>query len=155
MNHDYQTQLDQAWVGERRGEVFFSAVAEHTSDPAMKSKWTDLAELERRVGTALERLVDIQQIPVETLSMEMAGREFAAASVNESLASITEVIDTAVETYNAMRDTGPAEHATELDILARHEIALQTFVRCELAGQSDSSMDEVTQLLQELRASQS
>jgi len=67
------------------------------------------------------------------------------------MASLVGVIDAAVDAYNSMRDTGPEEHAAELDILARHETALQTFVQREVALQPENSLEEVNDLLEELR----
>jgi len=155
MSDGYQASLHRAWVGERQGEVFFATLAELTADPEMKRKWTLLAELERRVGIALERIVDVPEDEVVgTDSVETAARRFAAEPLAEGMASLVAVIDAAVEAYNTMRETGPKAHATELDILARHEIALQTFVRREVALQSADSLEEVESLLGELRAQQ-
>ncbi|MFP6806729.1 MAG: hypothetical protein VB957_06050 [Pseudomonadales bacterium] len=46
---------------------------------------------------------------------------------------------------------GPEQHAVELDILARHEIALQPFVRREVAQRSTDSLEEAEDLIEELR----
>jgi len=152
MSDSYQARLHRAWVGERQGEAFFATLADLTTDQEMKHKWTLLAELERRVGLALERIVNIRQgEQVETDSVETAARRFAAEPLARSMASLVGVIDAAVDAYNSMRDTGPEEHAAELDILARHETALQTFVQREVALQPENSLEEVNDLLEELR----
>lgn len=152
MNDSYQADLQQAWVGELQGEVFFAKLAELTTDASMRQKWTALAELERRVGVVLEDIVDTsQRAAVEMQATEQAAITFSAAPLPQALASIVDLIDGAVESYNAMREKGPEEHSRELEILAEHEIALQTFVRRELADQSSDSMEEVDELLNELR----
>jgi len=153
MSDAYQASLHRAWVGELRGEVFFATLAQLTADSEMKRKWTVLAELERRVGLALEPIVELPESEaVETDSAAAAAREFAAEPLAEGLASIAGVIDGAVEAYNTLREAGPEAHAAELEILARHEIALQTFVRREVALQAKDSLEEVEGLLEELRS---
>ena len=152
MSEDYQARLHRAWVGERQGEVFFNTVANLTSDRQMKHKWTVLAELERLVGVALEHIAKIQHNEsFEVESMETAARRFTSVPLAQGLASIVGVIDTAVEEYIALRAEGPEEHAVELDILARHEIALQTFVRREVAQRLTDSLEEAEGLIEELR----
>ncbi len=152
MSEAYQERLHRAWVGERQGEVFFATLADLTTDPEMKHKWTTLAELERRVGVALERIVTIPQNErLETDSAATAAGQFASQPLAQSMASLVGVIDAAIEAYNTMRDTGPEEHAAELEILARHEIALQTFVRREIDLQPTDSLEEVDALLAQLR----
>lgn len=152
MSDSYQSALHRAWVGERQGEVFFAKVAELTAEPEMKRKWTVLAELERRVGIVLADIVETSEGEViDTQSAEQAAIEFAAAPLPQAMASIVGVIDGAVDRYNALLDDGPEEHARELEILAEHEVALQTFVRRELADQPADSLEEVDELLKELR----
>lgn len=161
MSESYQTHLYLAWVGERQGEVFFDTLAALTADQQMKHKWTVLAELERRVGVALERIVKIQHNEsneveaIEVESMVAAAKKFTSVPLAQGLASIVKVIDVAVEEYITLRTEGPEEHAVELDVLARHEIALQTFVRREVAQRSTDSLEEAEGLVEELRLIQS
>lgn len=153
MTDEYEDRLHRAWVGEIQGEAFFVKLAELTEDAEMKRKWTILAELERRVGEALEPIVDRSlDEEVEVGPTEAAASTFASVPLAEGLASIVDVIDGAVEAYSAMRDTGPEAHAVELDILARHEIALQTFVRLEITLDTMDSLSEAEALLEELRS---
>lgn len=148
---DHQQRLYTAWVGEIQGEAFFAALAAATSEEDMSTNWALMAELERRVGVVLAGIVNnAQSDAIETESSVSAAKQFAAAPQDQAMASIGPVIDSAVLLYNTMRDEGPTGHATELDILARHEIALQTFARRELA-EEDGSMDEVVALVEELR----
>ncbi len=155
MAESYQAQLQRAWAGEVQGEAFFAALAEQTTDREWQQKWHTLAELERRTGAALEPIVEAgQDTRLETGPAVAAARELAAEPMPQGLASLVTVIDSAVDAYNTLRDTGPDAHKVELDILARHEIALQTFIRRELAGQPADSLEEVDELLQELRSLQ-
>ena len=151
MSESYQTRLHLAWVGERQGEVFFNTLAALTADQQMKHKWAVLAELERRVGVALEGIVKIQDNEsIEVDSMVNAAKKFTSVPLAQGLASIVDLIDAAVEEYIALRAEGPEEHAAELDILARHEIALQTFVRREVTLRSTDSLEEAEGLIEEL-----
>ena len=154
MKNSYEERLQQAWIGERQGEVFFATLGGLSADPEMKRKWSTLAELERRVGIALERIVEPPQAPIDTTPSAAAARRLAAQPLAEGLASLVGVIDDAVERYNALRDTGPREHAVELQILARHEIALQTFIARELTSEPADSLEAVNELLSELRLEQ-
>jgi hypothetical protein len=60
------------------------------------------------------------------------------------------VIDAAEDAYNNLKFTGPAEHQTQFDVLARHEMALQVFVKREMKREANS-LQAVDEPLAELK----
>ena len=155
MTEDYQSRLQQAWIGELQGEVYFEALAAHAEDAREKENWLALAELERRVGRVLEPIVDTSaDISLESEGIVAAAKGVAALPYEQAVASMIDLLDQAVASYNDLQAQGRPEHERELDILARHEIALQSFAKREVSGDSAGAMDEVNALLVELRSAQ-
>ena len=93
MTEDYQSRLQQAWIGELQGEVYFEALAAHAEDAREKENWLALAELERRVGRVLEPIVDTSA----DISLESEGIVAAAKNVDITVPLVVRLEGTNVE----------------------------------------------------------
>ena len=150
MDTEYQSHILSAWLGEVRGEVFFGRLAELSDEPDVSGKWATLAELERYVGQVLEPIVEKPEGEVDTSEARSQAEGLATLPIDKAAAVMDKVIDDAVDHYNHLKQVGPPEHKKELDILARHEEALQFFVKREMHGDADS-LQAARELLVELK----
>jgi hypothetical protein len=143
--------LSELWVrayqGEVLGEALFGTIADTLDDPERARKMRVLSTLERRtkeaIAPALERAgVSTDPDPemftlADALSQGVAWDDFLSATQ-----TITEQY---IPLYQRIGELDPSELAAS-ELLVAHEAALRSFARAELAGNTETSLDEINAL---------
>lgn len=150
----YLDGIRSAWLGERFGEVFFTAMAQHAADEPMQSKWRQLAELERVTGARMAALLEAHGERAETeerieVSDEVLSRYTDVPHI-EAMHHMRDVVEKAIVHFDQLLAVAPDEDVPAVRFLVEHEQALMTFVDCEIAGDAEDSLKDVERLLTQL-----
>jgi hypothetical protein len=143
----------KAYQGEVLGEQLFDRVAaqlEENGEAEHAAKMRVLATMERRtkeaIAPALERAgISTQADPEVLATAEILAGATATISWNELMASFEPITAQYSAMYVRIGELDLAEQAAA-DLLVAHELALRNFARAELAGQSDTSLDDINAL---------
>ena len=149
--------IEKLWVkayqGEVLGEQLFDRVAaqlEEDGEAEHATKMRVLATMERRtkdaIAPALERAgISTQPDPEMLATAEILAGATATTPWNELMASFEPITSRYSAMYVRIGELDPAEQAAA-DLLVAHELALRNFARAELAGHSDTSLDDINAL---------
>ena len=147
----YLDSIRSAWLGERFGEVFFTAMAERTDDDAMRSKWQSLATLERVTG---ERMAEVLESYGETAATTEAievGEDILSRYADvphiESMTEMRDVVEKAIVRFDQLLAIAPDADVPAVQFLVQHEQALLTFVEREIAGDGANALEDVNRLI--------
>jgi hypothetical protein len=141
---------EQAYQGEVLGEALFGGIAERIDDAGHASKMRVLATLERRtkeaVAPALARAGISTAPDAEMLALaEALVPDSATKAWEEVMGSLEAITGQFIPLYERIGELDPSEREAA-DLLVAHEVALRSFARAELAGESATSLDPVTAL---------
>ncbi len=147
--------LDTLWrkahQGEILGELLFAGIAAQQQQDAERArKMRVLAALERStkeaIEPALQRAGVSTEADEETLSTAKVLIDASAAIAwEQTLASLEPITAQFIPLYRRIGQLDPSEQEAS-DLLVAHEVALDTFARLELAGDLQSSLDEIEAL---------
>ena len=70
----------------------------------------------------------------------------------EALQQMMTLVEPAIERFRALLEMAPDEDRDAVQILFDHEIAIQRFAERELAGDTETSLDPVRDVIQRARA---
>ncbi|MEQ8692736.1 MAG: hypothetical protein RIC89_18115 [Pseudomonadales bacterium] len=148
---DYIEGIHGAWLGERFGESFFTALAEKTPDSAMRPKWQRLAQLENVTGRKMAALLEAHGESATTSESTTVGDEVVGRYLDgshlDAMLKLKEVIEKAIIRFDQLLALAPDEDVPAVQFLVQHEQALLTFVEREIAGDADHALDDIDQLL--------
>jgi hypothetical protein len=145
--------LDVLWVkayqGEVLGEALFDRMADQIDDEEHKTKMRVLAKLERRtkesVAPALERAGLSTEPDPESLRTAEALSGAATTPWNDLLATFEPITSQFCAMYRRIGELDSSESETS-ELLVAHELALRSFARAEIAGDTTTSLDEINAL---------
>ena len=139
----------KAYQGEVLGEALFGRMADHMDDQDHVAKMRVLAELERRtkeaVAPALERAGLSTAPEDESLQTAEALAGAAVTPWKDLMATFEPITSQFCAMYRRIGELDPSEKETS-DLLVAHELALRAFARAEVAGDTETSLDQVTAL---------
>ena len=153
----YRDGILSAWRGEQWGREFFALLAAATDDADRRAKWAVLAELERVTGDILLPLVAAgnDDAPAEKREdTDAAAAAYGALPYAEALQQMMTLVEPAIERFRGLVDMAPEEHREAVQILFDHEVAIQDFAKRELAGDTETSLDPVREVIARARASE-
>ena len=151
---EYRDGILSAWQGEQWGREFFKLLAAATDDADRRSKWQVLAELERATGDTLAPLVAGDACAEKRADLDAAAAAYAALPHAEALQRMMTLVEPAIERFRALLDMAPEEHREAVQILFDHEVAIEQFAKRELAGDTETSLDPVRDVIARARASE-
>ena len=139
------------YQGEVGGEALFMAYMAAETDSTRKLKWATCMQLETetkarlrpfliRVGLDLEEERDAEELAQRRAS-------YPARTWVEHMQWLVRVTDYYLEQFRALESAAPPEDLEIMQSMIVHESALQNFARCELAGDTDTSLEAVNALL--------
>ena len=136
-----------SYQGEVLGEAYFSHMAEHTTEPVRRAKLEALTALERCTKELLvapmERL-GISTVPDQSILDGVAsGTNFDYRAMLDTVLVFTAK---SLSDYTQLRGLVESRDAAVIDQLIAHELALEVFVRRELAGDIDDSLQPIRAL---------
>jgi hypothetical protein len=145
--------LDVLWVkafqGEVLGEALFDRMADQIDDEEHKSKMRVLAKLERRtkesIAPALERAGLSTEPDPESLRTAEAFSSAAATPWKDLLATFEPITSQFCAMYRRIGELDPLESEMS-ELLVAHELALRSFARAEIAGDTATSLDQINAL---------
>ena len=145
--------LDVLWVkayqGEVLGEALFDRIADQIDDEEHKSKMRVLATLERRtkesIAPALERAGLSTEPDPESLHTAEALSGAATTPWKDLLATFEPITSQFCAMYRRIGELDPSESEMS-ELLVAHELALRNFARAEIAGDTATSLDQITAL---------
>jgi hypothetical protein len=145
--------VDELWVkayqGEVLGEALFGRFADQIADEEHAAKMRVLAELERRtkeaIAPALERAGLSTQPDPDSISTAEALAGAGTTPWLELLATFEPITSQFCAMYRRIGELDPTERAAS-ELLVAHELALRNFARAEIAGDTQTSMDEINAL---------
>ena len=145
--------LDALWVkayqGEVLGEVLFDRMADQMDNADHKAKMRVVAKLERRtkesMAPALERAGLSTDPDPESLRAAEALAGAATTPWKDLLATFEPITSQFCEMYRRIGQLDPTERETS-ELLVAHELALRNFARAEIAGNTETSLDQINAL---------
>ena len=145
--------LDVLWVkayqGEVLGEVLFDRMADQIDDEEHKGKMRVLAKLERRtkesMAPALERAGLSTEPDPESLRTAEVLASAANTPWNDLMATFEPITSKFCAMYRRIGELDPSESETS-ELLVSHELALRSFARAEIAGDTENSLDQINAL---------
>ena len=154
-SNEYRDGIVSAWQGEQWGKEFFDRLAEATEDADRRGRWEVLAQLEAATGDRLAPLVadDAKAASREARpKIDEAADAYAQLPYAEALHQMMTLVEPAIERFRVLLDMAPDEDRDAVQILFDHEIAIQRFAERELAGDTETSLDPVRDVIQRARA---
>lgn len=154
---EYRDGILSAWQGEQWGRQFFELLAAATDDAECRAKWEVLRELERATGDALAPLVaddanDADASAEKRPDLGAAAAAYGALPHAEALQQMMTIVEPAIERFRELLDMAPEEDREAVQVLFDHEVAIERFAKRELAGDTETSLDPVRDVI--ARASQ-
>jgi hypothetical protein len=145
--------LDVLWVkayqGEVLGEALFDRMADQIDEEEHKAKMRVLAKLERRtkesIAPALERAGLSTEPDPESLRTAEALSGAAATPWKDLLATFEPITSQFCAMYLRIGELDPSESQTS-ELLVAHELALRSFARAEIEGDTATSLDRINAL---------
>ena len=150
---EYRDGILSAWQGEQWGRQFFELLAAATDDADRRSKWEVLAELERATGDTLAPLVADDATAAKRTDPGAAAAAYLALPHAEALQRMMTLVEPAIERFRELLDMAPEQHREAMQILFDHEVAIRQFAKRELAGDTETSLDPVRDVIARARAS--
>ncbi|MEP7382339.1 MAG: hypothetical protein ABI910_11665 [Gemmatimonadota bacterium] len=148
----YVMGLERAYRGEVFGEAVYAMAARLTRDPDRRRKWKALAQLETLTKTRLSKTLALAGVSVR----EHAARRWLGAAAGLLVGALPwrftmallGVITRSSTPFFERLDSQSAEcGGSHVGGLGAHERAQSQFVRRELAGDEEHSLDDVLALL--------
>lgn len=149
---EYRDGILSAWQGEQWGRQFFELLAAATDDAGRRTKWEVLAELERVTGDTLAPLVADDASAEKRPDPSAAAAAYGALPYAEALQQMMTIVEPAIERFRELIDMAPEEDREAVQVLFDHEVAIERFAKRELAGDTETSLDPVRDVI--ARASQ-
>ena len=146
--------IDVLWVkayqGEVLGEALFGRMAEQIDDEGNAAKMRVLATLERRTKEAIVPALERAGLSTEPEPESLRVAEEQAAFVAECHGPISWPLFESVTSqfcamYRRIGELDSSEREAS-DLLVAHELALRNFARAEIAGDTETSLDEINAL---------
>jgi hypothetical protein len=150
LSDSLETLWVKAYQGEILGEVLFGGIAEQLTDPERARKMRALATLERKTkeaaAPALRRAGLSTEPDPEMVSLATALVEATAQMPwNDIMGSFGPITSQYRAMYARIGELDPSEKETS-DMLVAHELALASFARLELEGDTEHSLSEIEAL---------
>ncbi len=135
------------YQGEVGGEAFGLRAMAAETDPVKRYKWGCLAQLETetkaRLRPHLMRLgVDIAEADVSA-TMERTFKGWAEKAWDVKMREVVGVTDYYLGKFREIAAAAPPEDAELAESMVAHELAINTFARKELAGDTETSVDDM------------
>jgi hypothetical protein len=145
--------LDVLWVkayqGEVLGEALFGRMADQIDDEEHKAKMRVLATLERRTKESIAPALERAGLPTgpdpESLHTAEALSSAASTPWTDLLATFEPITSQFCAMYRRIGELDPSESEAS-ELLVAHELALRSFARAEIAGETATSLDEINAL---------
>jgi hypothetical protein len=139
----------KAYQGEVLGEALFGRMADRMHDEDHVAKMRVLAQLERRtkeaIAPALERAGLSTASDDESLQTAEALAGAADTPWKDLMATFEPITSQFCAMYRRIGELDPLEKEAS-DLLVAHELALRAFARAEIAGDTETSLDQITAL---------
>lgn len=134
-----------AYQGEVGGEVLFAAMAARAGDPAVARKLKVLTMLERDTKQLLAGALRRWGVPTEPDPTVVADNEQHAQRTTyaQLLRDLPPINAEYLASYARLRKLVDGEDAAVVDQVIAHELALEVFVRRELAGAGEDAVDAI------------
>ena len=155
---EYRDGILSAWQGEQWGREFFELLAAATDDADRRARWEVLGELERATGDTLAPLVaedaSAAASDEKRPDLHAAAAAYGALPYADALQQMMTLVEPVIERLRGLLEMAPEEHRDAVQILFDHEIAIQQFAERELAGDTETSLDPVRDVIARARASE-
>lgn len=159
MTAGYRAGLVRAYWGEVFGVSMYANVATARTEPTEREMWSELAELERAMGSRMRRLV----APLADVDDRVEARRWAAAGLEEArrlrdlpwrdlMDGFGRGLDDDIARYAALAAAAPDEDRPTLDLLVEHERVAQRVALAAAAEELADARAAVTTLTARLRA---
>ena len=137
----------KAHQGEALGHAYFSSLARHTANPEHRAKLEALAVLEDSTRKLLEPSMERIGVPTdgEPAPLDVT-RDGGEADYPAVLEPIPRLAAEYLQYYVELRALVEERDAPTIDLLIAHELALEVFVRRELAGETEGSLEALRAL---------
>ena len=139
----------KAYQGEVLGEALFGRMADQMDDEEHAAKMRILAKLERRTKEAMAPAVEragLSTAPdAESLQTAEALAGAAGTPWKDLMATFEPITSRFCAMYRRIGELDPTERETA-DLLVAHELALRTFARAEIAGETETSLGQINEL---------
>ena len=149
---DYLEGVHSAWLGERMGHQFFTEMANAADSEQHAKQWQTLARLESVTGGKMAEVMKFwgttpNEDEVVPISPEVIDR-YRSMSHDEAMAAMKSTIEVREGFFDRLLAIAPDNDVEAIGFLVAHEQALLSFVECEMAGESDKSLDATLTLLE-------
>lgn len=148
---DYLEGVHSAWLGEKMGHQFFSAMADAATTELETGQWRTLARLESVTGSKMAAVMEFwgttpNEAEVVDISPEILD-SFRAMSHADAMTRMKSTVEEALTHFDQLLAIAPDNDVEAIRFLVDHERALLSFVECELAGEHEKSLDAALALL--------
>jgi hypothetical protein len=145
--------VDVLWVkayqGEVLGEALFGGMAERMDDEEHATKMRVLATLERRTKEAMVPALERAGLSTDPDPESLQTAEALVGAANtpwlDLLATFEPITSQFCAMYRRIGELDGSELQTS-DLLVAHELALRAFARAEIAGDTETSLEQVNAL---------
>jgi hypothetical protein len=153
---EYRRQIQAAYDGEVRGEVFFRALADQPALAPMRGDWLILARLEaetrNRMKPLIERLgLDATQSPAQAAAGRDRAERWRGVGPAEAIERLRTLVDPYLALYDGLAEAAADEDRETLNYVAAHERALSEYARLMSEGQTAAALAPVLALLPDAR----
>jgi hypothetical protein len=151
-DHSLETILGEVYKGEVIGEAFFCQMLERFKDPADQFKSSCLLQLETELKAQLRPYLLTHNIPViEQDDWRQQGRDLAGSLIGESwqevMPQFVELMNGFIKLFEEMAGVVGPIHPELGEFMMAHEQSIHDFATREAAGDTDTSIDSVIEIL--------
>jgi len=141
---DFSTELRELYDGELLGEAFFECLLCQFEDLEQSRKLTIALQLETETKAKLRPFIVAAGMALnDDGEARNTGKELAAGfsgkSWGEVMSGLLDILGPAVQRYQEIFDSSPAEFKELANSMLIHEKALLNFVELELEGKPNST----------------
>jgi hypothetical protein len=132
------------YQGEVGGEAFASRAIGAESDPVRRYKWGCLLQLETETKAKLRPFLMRLGLSIEEADVRaQMDRTFAAwpSSWREQMEELVRVTDFYLGKFREIEAAAPPDEVEVARAMVKHETSINVFARCELAGETATSVD--------------
>ncbi len=151
-NMSFEAILDEVYQGEVSGEAFFNTLLSRFNTAEQQYKLASLLQLETEFKAKVRPIAIAHGLdPVERDESRQKGAVFADSLEGETweeiMTSFAGLMTTFVARYKEMGASVPSNYKKFGIDLAAHEESIGDFVKLEVAGETNCSIDEVVKQL--------
>ena len=149
---EFKKGLSEQYQGEVIGEVFFCGLLEHFDSSQHRHKLATLLQLETETKARLRPAVlELGLELVELDDSRKMGHEFVKScdgmDWKGTMTHLATIVEHYVKRYSEIAEIAPPEFKDLADSMVVHEASIRTFASLEASGETEHSLDDVSNQL--------